>query len=125
RIGVRALVDRLWIAGLFGFSTQILWVTTRGGVWHTGHLVATILTFWVLIELWGKQRAWLIGLLAGFAFLTRAPLAFAIPFYALMLDPSMVIRPARMAGSYIGSAASSDRFRAWVWLAIGVLPSIA
>ena len=25
----------------YGFSTQILWVTTRGGVWHTGHLVAT------------------------------------------------------------------------------------
>jgi hypothetical protein len=125
RIGVRSLVDRLWIAILFGFSTQILWVTTRGGVWHTGHLVATILTFWILIELWGKQRAWLIGLLAGFAFLTRAPLAFAIPFYALMLDPSMVIRPARLAGSYLGSAASSDRFRSWAWLAVGVLPSIA
>ena len=41
----------------FGFSTQILWVTTRGGVWHTGHLVATILTFGCLIELWGRQRA--------------------------------------------------------------------
>ena len=38
-------VDRLWLTLLFGFSTQILWVTTRGGVWHTGHLVATILTF--------------------------------------------------------------------------------
>ena len=38
---------------LFGFSTQILWVTTRGGVWHTGHLIATILTFACLIELWG------------------------------------------------------------------------
>ena len=37
--------DRLWLAVLFGFSTQILWVTTRGGVWHTGHLIATILTF--------------------------------------------------------------------------------
>ena len=36
RIGVRRLVDRLWLAILFGFSTQILWVTTRGGVWHTG-----------------------------------------------------------------------------------------
>ena len=53
RIGVARLVDRLWLAVLFGFSTQILWVTTRGGVWHTGHLVATILTFACLIELSG------------------------------------------------------------------------
>ncbi len=72
---------------LFGFSTQILWVTTRGGVWHTGHLIATILTLACLIELWGRQRALLIGLLAGAAFLTRAPVAFAIPFYALLLVP--------------------------------------
>ena len=42
-------------AVLFGFSTQILWVTTRGGVWHTGHLIATILTFACLIELWGRS----------------------------------------------------------------------
>ena len=55
RIGVRRLVDRGWLVLLFGFSTQILWVTTRGGVWHTGHLIATILTFACLIELWGKQ----------------------------------------------------------------------
>ena len=38
RLGVRRLVDRVWLVLLFGFSTQILWVTTRGGVWHTGHL---------------------------------------------------------------------------------------
>jgi hypothetical protein len=33
RIGVRRLVDRLALTILFGFSTQILWITTRGGVW--------------------------------------------------------------------------------------------
>ena len=84
---------------LFGFSTQILWVTTRGGVWHTGHLIATILTLACLIELWGRQRAWLIGLLAGAAFLTRAPLAFAIPFYALMLDPAGLPSAGRRAAT--------------------------
>src|SRR5688572_26542161 len=35
RVGVGRLTDRFWLTVLFGFSTQILWVTTRGGVWHT------------------------------------------------------------------------------------------
>ena len=44
RLGVRRLGDRVWLVVLFGFCTQIWWVTTRGGVWHTGHLIATVLT---------------------------------------------------------------------------------
>jgi hypothetical protein len=64
RVGVVRLSDRLWLTVLFAFSTQVLWVTTRGGVWHTGHLVATILTFACLIGC-GAKRAWLIGLLGG------------------------------------------------------------
>jgi hypothetical protein len=109
RIGVRKLTDGLALVVLFGFSTQILWVTTRGGVWHTGHLIATILTFGCLIEVWGRQRAFLIGLLAGAAFLTRAPLAFAVPFYALML----------MDGQGLAIP-----WRRWTWLALGVLPAV-
>ena len=124
RIGVRRLVDRFWLVVLFGFSTQILWVTTRGGVWHTGHLVATILTFSCLIEVWGRQRAWLIGLLAGAAFLTRAPLAFAVPFYALMLEPRVHTVAADVVGGYVAGVRTWP-WRPWVWLGLGVLPSIA
>jgi hypothetical protein len=124
RIGVRRLVDRLALTILFGFSTQILWVTTRGGVWHTGQLVATILTFAALIELYGRQRAWLIGLLAGAAFLTRAPLAFAIPFYALMLEVRPDLPSSEVVGGYVRSIARSARIRQWVWLAVGVLPAV-
>jgi len=124
RIGVKGIVDRLSLAILFGFSTQILWVTTRGGVWHTGHLIATILTFAALIELFGKQRAWLIGLLAGAAFLTRAPLAFAIPFYALMLDAPPSLPTTDVLGGYVRSVWRSTRLRGWVLLGLGVLPSL-
>src|SRR6476620_8639779 len=95
RVGVRSLVDRLFLVLLLGFSTQIWWVTTRGGVWHTGHLIATILTLACLIELWGSRRAWLIRLLAGAAFMTRAPLAFAIPVYALLLAGDRIWEPRR------------------------------
>ena len=107
------LVDRFLLVLLLGFSTQIWWVTTRGGVWHTGHLIATILTLCCLIELWGARRAWLVGLLAGAAFLTRAPLAFAIPFYALLLAGDAIWEPRRWP------------WRAWIGLALGVLPSLA
>jgi hypothetical protein len=113
RVGVRSLVDRFFLVLLLGFSTQIWWVTTRGGVWHTGQLIATILTLGCLIELWGSRRALLIGLLAGFAFLTRAPLAFAIPFYALLLAGDRIWEPSRWP------------WRAWLQLAVGVGPSIA
>jgi hypothetical protein len=113
RVGIRSLVDRLFLVLLLGFSTQIWWVTTRGGVWHTGQLIATVLTLLCLIELWGSRRAWLVGLLAGFAFLTRAPLAFAIPFYALLLAGDRIWEPRRWP------------WRAWLELTVGVLPSIA
>jgi hypothetical protein len=120
RIEVRSHRDRLALVVLFGFSTQILWVTTRGGVWHTGHLMATILTLGCLIELWGHRRAWLIGLLAGAAFLTRAPLAFAIPFYALLL----VDGPVSWPDTWRAPGSGSVPWRRWIWLTLGVLPSI-
>jgi hypothetical protein len=127
RLGVERLTDRFWLTLLFGFSTQILWVTTRGGVWHTGHLIATILTFACLIELEGRRRAWLVGLAAGAAFLTRAPLAFAVPFYALMLHEPRDYggRPLDEAGAYVARARDAIPWKQWVQLGLGVLPSIA
>ena len=124
RIGVARLTDRFWLTLLFGFSTQILWVTTRGGVWHTGHLIATILTFACLIELFGRQRAFLVGLLAGAAFLTRAPLAFAVPFYALLLEPRAAQAATEVAGGYVARTAGRVPLRAWAMLALGFLPAI-
>lgn len=110
RVRVRSLGDRAWLAVLLGFSTQIWWVTTRGGVWHTGHLVAMGLTLAALIEAWGGRRPLVLGLLAGAAFLTRAPLALAVPLYAWL-----ILKDAR-PGERHGSLA---RF------ALGVLPSVA
>lgn len=132
RVGVKRNSDRLWLSVLFGFSTQMLWVTTRGGVWHTGQLIATILTFACLIELFGRRRAWLIGLCAGAAFLTRAPVAFAIPVYAIWLawpggDRSGVpygpLAP-ESAGAYLTRARDVVPWRTWIVFALGVAPSL-
>ena len=125
RMGVQRVWDRIWLVALFGFSTQILWITTRGGVWHTGQLIATLLTLGCLIELWGKRRAWLIGLLAGAAFLTRAPLAFAVPFYALMLLPDAAPTSIADLRAYVRGGVAGIPWRSWTLLAAGVLPSIA
>jgi hypothetical protein len=130
RIGVRRWSDRVWLAVLFGFSTQIWWVDTRGGVWHTGHLVASVLTLLILIELFGRSRMLLVGLLAGGAFLTRAPLVFAVPFYGLwsLLDLSagrvFRVRFAALrdrAASAVG-ALRAVPIRAWALLVLGFLP---
>jgi hypothetical protein len=123
RIGVARPSERLWLTVLFGFSTQILWVTTRGGVWHTGHLVATILTMAILIELFGSRRAWLIGLMAGAAFMTRAPLAFAIPVYALLLAPEGSLAPRRFVEDLAGTLRGLP-WRTWIVYALGVLPAL-
>jgi hypothetical protein len=117
RLSVDRLRDRIALTVLFGFSTQILWITTRGGVWHTGQLIATILTFVCLVEWFGRRRAWLIGLAAGAAFLSRAPLAFAIPVYALALWDA----PARCARF---DSIRMLPWRRWIVFSAGVAPSI-
>jgi hypothetical protein len=125
RLGVRSLVDRFWIVVLYGFSTAIWWVTTRGGVWHTGHLVAGLLTLFAIAELVGRRRAWLVGLLGGAAFLTRSPLVLAMPFYALWY---LVDDAGRLIGD--GARAGARAFAAripwheWAILTVSFLPAL-
>lgn len=115
RIGVRPITSRIWLVVLFGFSTAIWWVTTRGGVWHMGHLIASMVTLVALIEAWGRRRSWLIGLLVGAAFLTRAPLALAAPFFAWALNRDPGVGPFEE--------------RAWPWwrwagYTVGIAPAV-
>jgi hypothetical protein len=123
RIGASRLRDRLAMAVLLGFSTQIWWVTTRGGVWHTGHLIATILTLLLLAEMFGRKRAFLMGLLVGTAFLTRAPVAFAAPAVALWVIRSDAID--RLRHGSIGDRIAALPWRQWVYLGLGLLPAVA
>ncbi|HEY5486185.1 MAG TPA: hypothetical protein VIK06_00930 [Candidatus Limnocylindrales bacterium] len=116
RLGVERRRDLIWLGLLLGFSTAIWWVTVRGGVWHTSHLIATMLTLLALIETFGRRRPLLIGLLLGAAFLTRPPILFAGFFYAYVLTFDRSIRTS------VGRWAIA---RDWSWLVLGVLPSIA
>jgi hypothetical protein len=122
RIGVQRLWDRFALVLLLGFGTQVWWVTTRGGVWHTGHLVAMILTLLLLAEMFGKRRAILMGLLVGAAFLTRAPLAFAGPAVALWAVPSWsaLVDETRSIAERVKGLPWAD----WVWLLVGFAPAV-
>ncbi len=135
RVGVARVRHRVALAVLFGFSTQIWWVTTRGGVWHTGHLVASLLTLVALIELFGRRRMLLLGLAGGAAFLTRAPVLFAMPFYglwSLIGEPAACgfdarfdrFRRVRDAGRSAGGAIGALPIRDWALLTLGFVPSL-
>ena len=125
RIGVTRLWDRLALALLLGFGTQVWWVTTRGGVWHTGHLVAMILTLLLIAELFGRARPVLLGLLLGAAFLTRAPVAFAAPAIALWLLPGeSAAGDGDLPGASIVERVRALPWRAWVRFGLGLVPSL-
>jgi hypothetical protein len=120
RIGVASIGDRLWLTVLWGFSTPIWFSTTRGGVWHTGHLVAAILTFAGLVELFGRRRPLLMGLLAGAAFLTRPPVLLALPLWAWSAFPpawrtraTSVVRPVAAVALGVAPAALFGLWYNW------------
>ncbi len=122
RLGVRRVSGRLFLAVLMGFSTQAWWVATRGGVWHTGHLVATILVLLLIAEMFGRRRALLMGLLVGLAFLTRAPLALAGPGLALW---ALRHSGALDRGRPLGGRLRAVPWRDWALLAAGFAPALA
>lgn len=127
RIGVARALDRTWLVGLLGFSTQLWWVTTRGGVWHTGHLVATLITLLLLAELFGRRRMDVIGILVGIAFLTRPPLAFAAPAMALLPllpDPVGALRAVVAGGGARGRRVRALPWGEWFELGVGLVPAL-
>lgn len=124
RVGVARAIDRAWLALLFAITTPLMWVTIRGGVWHESQVLATGLTMLVLVELTGRRRPLLVGLAAGAAFLTRAPLAMAIPVYALMLVPDEGWRAIKRPGTVLTDRIRVLPWRGWLLLAVGTAPSL-
>jgi len=121
RLGVASTGDRAWLVILFGFSTATWWVTMRGGVWHTGQLVASILTFAGLLEAFGRRRALVMGLLAGAGFLTRATLLAALPYWGWRALPERVRD--RLPGD--AGAAIRVALPKAAWLLLGFAPAFA
>ena len=115
RLGVASLADRAWLLTLFGFSTATWWITLRGGVWHTGQLIASILTFLGLLEAFGRRRPLVMGLLAGAGFSTRATLLAALPYWGWRSLPDRV--RSRLPSGLPHAIRVGARQAAWLGLA--------
>ncbi|MBV9647672.1 MAG: hypothetical protein JO043_09435 [Candidatus Eremiobacteraeota bacterium] len=96
RLGV-ALVPRLWLTVFLFAGTDLWWCAMLGDVWFFAHVCAVGCTLLILIELAGKRRGWLIGILAVCAFESRFTLALAVPVYAYLIASGELAREAGRA----------------------------
>ncbi len=77
---------KLWmLTALFGLGTVHWEVATRGTTWFYAEIVAVFFLLLSLIELFGKKRVLLIGLLLGCAALARLPVVMAAIFFLALL----------------------------------------
>lgn len=88
RLGIADRDKRLWLCGLFFLGTVYLTTLAIGRSWYLAHISATMFLLLGINEGLGMKRAWLIGLWLGCAFLTRASLLFALPFFLWALWPT-------------------------------------
>jgi len=88
RLSREELTDRsdsenLWLSILLSFGTVLFFVSVSGHVWFTAHVVGVALALAYANFSIGARRPLLAGLMLGLATLTRTPMAFMFPFFAL------------------------------------------
>lgn len=79
----RSVRDDLWLVGVLAFGSVLFFSAVQGKVWYTAHVVGVALALvyaWASIE---AKRPIIAGLALGAAALTRTPMAFMFPLFAL------------------------------------------
>jgi hypothetical protein len=76
----------------FAFGTIHWWLSSFGQVWFTAQIVATTFLLLALLETFGQQRPFGVGLWLSLAALARPPILLALPVFAWLLLPK---NPAR------------------------------
>lgn len=79
----RSEVDNLWLSLQLSFGTVLFFVAVAGRVWFTAHVVGVALALGYAYFSIGARRPILAGLLLGLATMSRTPMAFMFPFFAL------------------------------------------
>ncbi len=80
----------LWMAILNGFGTIQFYQAEVGSAWYLAHIVALLFIWLSLLEVFTRQRLWLIGLLIGGAYLARLPTILVIIFPLLFLQEKFI-----------------------------------
>jgi 4-amino-4-deoxy-L-arabinose transferase-like glycosyltransferase len=75
----------LWMAALFGFGTCFWFISSVGSAWYIEHVTAVFFLTSAIILALCKKNPVLIGLLLGFAFLSRLPVILCFPFFLLLI----------------------------------------
>ncbi len=70
----------VWLSILYGFGTMQWYHAEVGSAWYIAHIIALFFLWLMLLEVFSKQRLWLIGLLIGAAYLSRLPAILAAVF---------------------------------------------
>jgi hypothetical protein len=88
--------------------------------------MATMLTLACLILLFSqRQRPFIVGLLGGAAFLTRPPLAFALPFYAFLMEHRREVPAPHVDGGFATGVSARFPIREWAALSVSFAISVA
>jgi len=85
RLGVGSFITKTFLAIFLFAGTDVWWCAQLGDVWFLAHLCAMAFVFAALLELSGRGRGWLVGLLAVLATGSRAPEVGAFPVFAWAL----------------------------------------
>ncbi len=91
--------DDLWLTLLFALGTVNYFVSVRGEVWYTAHVVALVLLLLYLHASIGARRPLLAGLALGCGVASRVPLAFAVVIFVAELARTRGAWPSR--GSFL------------------------
>lgn len=75
----------LWLTALFGFGTCFWFISSVGSSWYIEHVVAVLFLTLAIILALAKKNPFLIGVLLGFAFLSRLPVILSFPFFLLLI----------------------------------------
>jgi hypothetical protein len=86
----------VWLTALFGFGTCFWFVASVGSSWYIEHVSAVFfLTLAIIVALY-RKNPFFVGLLLGFAFLSRLPVVLSFPFFLLLIYDQNTLRRPRL-----------------------------
>jgi hypothetical protein len=82
-ISLRSSTQNFVLTLCFAFGTVYFFTVEQGTVWYAAHVVGVILGAAYLLFAVGARFPLAAGIAVGLGFMTRAPLIFAVPLFAL------------------------------------------